>query len=377
MIGAALAGLTALAGVGVAGCKPPAEPEEAKAAAEAPRRATAVEVVQVGTVPFDAAVTLIGETEANEIITVAAEAPGRVVATNYEEGQTVQKGQWLARVDASIDRTRIGQLQVNLEQAKRDLARIRELKAKGLATDVQLEQAQTAVENADYSLKVTRTGISKTTVVAPIGGIVDRVHTEAGEYAQPGAPLLTIVDWDTILVRAGLPESNLLNAEPGKPVRVHITALKRDADATIRRVGIQANSANRTFPLLVELPNTDHAIRPGMRADVVLQTEHYEAGLLVPREAVIEGLGGRFVFVVEGNAAHVAHKRPVEIGPGRAELVLVTKGLSAGEQVVVVGQRLLADGESVQILRSDACCAERLKGAQVLGASPAEGKATP
>lgn len=357
------------------GCKP--KEEEKPAQAEAPvKRASRVEVARISAVPFDAAITLVGQTEANEKITVAAEAPGRVTAVNYDEGQTVTKGQWLARVDASVDRTRLGQLQVGLEQARRDLARLKELKGKGLATDAQIEQAQLGVDNAEYNIRVTRSGLGKTTVNAPISGIVETVHTEAGEYANPGAPLVTILDWDTLLVTAGLPESDLPYAAPGKQVKVHITALNIDVDAKIRRIGVQANTANRTFPLIIEVPNADHKLRPGMRADVILQTERYEAGLMVPRDAVIETVDGRAVFVVEGDTAH---RRFVEIGPGKGAYVLITRGVEAGQQVVTVGQRLLSDNEHVQILKTSECCQQQLalNGAAAPAAAPAEAPREP
>lgn len=339
------------------GCKPGDEEAAPGATAEAPRHIARVEVATISPVPFSATTTLIGETEADEAITVSAEAPGRILQANYEEGEPVVKGQWLARVEATVDRTRVGQLSTNLQQAERDLARLEELKGKGLATEAQIEQARLGVENARYNVKMTRAGISKTSVAAPIGGIVDRVFLEQGEFASPGAPLVTIVNFDTIVVRAGLPESQLTWATAGKAVKVRIVALDRVVDAKIRRVGIQANTRNRTFPLVIEVPNADHGIRPGMRADVVLSTEHYDAGILVPRNSVLESVDARIVFAVENDAAV---RRVVEVGPGRGDFVLIRRGVSAGDKIVTVGQRLISNGEPVKVLADVPCCAAQL-----------------
>jgi len=366
--------VTGLALLAVApGCKPPAEDKQPAAATETPKRVSRVEVVTVTAVPFNASTTLIGETEADETITVSAETPGRVLQTNYAEGADVTRGQWLARMEATIDRTRLGQLNTNLQQAERDLARLEELKTKGLATESQLEQARLGVDNSRYNLRMTRAGISKTSVAAPISGTVDRVFLDQGEFANPGAPLVTIVNYDTIVVRAGLPESQLPWAVKGKAVKVRITALDTVFDATIRRLGIQANTKNRTFPLVVEVPNADHRIRPGMRADVVLNTEHHDVGLLIPRNAVMETLDSRVVFVVQDGAAV---RRPIEAGPGRGDFVLVRTGLSNGDKVIVVGQRLVSEGEKVAVLVDTPCCAEQLDAMDKSKNKPQAAKAT-
>lgn len=325
---------------------------------EATAALTTVEVVELETVDFHGESVLTGQTEASHTVTVSAEHPGRILSTNFEEGSEVIKGQWLARIDAQTDRTRIGQLQVALAQTKRDRDRTRSLLDKGLATPADLERIELAVQSSEYNLKMTRQGVGKATAQSPIDGTVDRVHLEAGEYAMPGAPIATIVDYATIIVRAGLPESDLPYAKDGLAVKVHLIALDTVVDGVIKRVGIEANPRNRTFPLQVEVDNADRTIRPGMRAEVVLPTVHVPNAVMVPRTAVMSKLDHREVAVLED---HTIARRAVEIGPGSGDLVLVTKGLSSGDKLVVVGQRLVSSGEKVRVTSTAKCCRQKFK----------------
>lgn len=350
----------------LAGCQPKEEEGKgAPKAAEAQDVSKRVETVKLNAISFVGEATLVGETEADETVTISAELPGRVVASNFEEGATVDAKQWLIRVDVKTDRTRIGLLQENLEQAERDLKRAQDLKTRGLATPSDIERAELAVKNGQYNLRLARQGVSKSTVSTPIKGVVDKEHLKVGEYANPGMPVATVVNYETIVVRAGLPESELRFAQEGKKVKVKILALDIEREGVIRRVGVQANRNSRTFPIEVEVDNGDLGVRAGMRAEVKMPTQSYDNVVAVPRDALIEGVDTRFVFVNKGGKAE---KRTIAIGPERGDNVVVTRGLSVGEEVVVVGNRDIADKEVIKVVRSGQCC-----GAQA-ALAPAKGE---
>ncbi|MBH25095.1 MAG: hypothetical protein CMH57_11695 [Myxococcales bacterium] len=331
------------------------EGDGAANAVEPENRVTRIQTATIEPVAFTDYELLTGETEAEDTVTVSAENPGRVIAVNFKEGERVKEGQWLVRLDVRSDATRSGQLRVALEQAERDLKRTEELFEKGLATPADRERAKLQVDNARYNLRLTRVGISKSTAVTPLEGIVDQVHIEQGEYAGPGTPIATIVNYDTIVVRAGLPESELLYAKEGREVVVRVTALNKEVKGRIRRIGVQANTNSRTFPVQIEIDNAEHAIRPGMRADVILPTAHYEAGVLVPRMALLESPQGSSLFVHKGGKVE---QRRVKLSEGKGAYVLIKEGLSLGEELVVTGQQFLTNGEPVEVTENTPCCAK-------------------
>ncbi len=334
--------------------------DKAKAASVEPKSSrTPVETIKIDAVDFTQLVRLTGETEANESITVSAEIPGLVLETNFEEGATVEAGQWLARIDARIDRARAVQLEENLRQSELDHLRAVELEKKGLATTSDVERARMVVANNRSTLNMTRMGVGKSSMSAPIRGVVDKKYMHKGEYANPGQPLVRIVNLETIVVRAGLPESQLRHVREGTRLRVEVPALELVREGVVRRVGAQANTKNRTFPVEVVVENEDRAVRAGMRAIVEMPTQRIEDALLVPREVVLDTPKGPMVYVVEGG---VASRKEVKLGPDRDDYVVLVAGVGVGAEIVRVGQHSLPRSAEVEVVGSSACCGEALKG---------------
>ncbi len=355
-------------------CKPPEEGEDKGKTPEEKEFKRPVETTKIESVDFVNYIRLLGETEADETVTVASELPGRVISSDMKEGQVVEKNHRLARIDVRTDQTRMGQLRVALDQSKRDLKRSENLLTKGLATPADVERAQLAVDNQEYSLRLLRQGVGKSTVRAPISGIVDRVHVKTGEYVNPGMPVATVVNHDSIIVRAGLPESQIRYGREGATLTIEIPALETRYEGTIRRVGLQADTRNRTFPLEVEIENKDHVLRAGMRAQVLLPASSYKGAVLVPRDAVIEGLTGRFAFVIEGGRAQ---RRDVTLGDNYEDYVVISKGVKFGEELVVVGQQDLSDKEAVNVVKTGKCCKAQTESAKVPDPKPTAQKGVP
>lgn len=343
-----------LLSVPLVACQPP---EDEKPEQEAPKEARIPRVETLKLMPrsFTSYLKLTGETEAIETVTVSAELPGRVVAENFEEGAPVKAGQWLVRIDVRTDRTRVGQIQATLEQARRDLERTRDLLGKGLATPADVERAELQLKTTDYNLRLARQGVGKSTVFAPIQGVVDKQHLKEGEYANPGVPVASIVRYDSLKVQAGLPESQLRYAKEGAAVKVWLPALEVEREGTLKRIGVQANTQNRTFPLEVELPNEDRSLRAGMRAELRLPKASWGDAVLIPRDALVERLDGRVAFVVSDGKVQ---ERQIKLGEPHGELVQVLEGVKAGEELVVVGQRELSSGDAVKVVEAQQQTAE-------------------
>ena len=345
---------------GMFGCQKEAEK---KATPESASKLTRVEVVKIEALDFTSSETLTGETEANEVVTVSAESPGRVLAVNMKEGGEVARNQWLIRVDAQMDATRLAQYRTTLEQSRRDRDRTRELLGKGLATPADMERAEMGLKNARTNIQMTRVGLSRSVVSSPIAGVVDKMMIERGEYAGPGTRVAMIVNYDTIIVRAGLPESLLPFASEGQSVNIKLTALDIETSGVIRRVGIQPDKNSRTFPLEIEVENSTRRIRPGLRADVNLPTVQRPDAVMVPRTALLESVKGSAIFVLGGEDK--VERREVVVGGGKANHVFLTSGLKKGETLVVVGQQFLADGQQVKVLKSGVCCKKAFAGVEV------------
>ena len=121
--------------------------------------------------------------------------------------------------------------------------------------------------------------------------------------------------------------------------------------ARIRFVGATVNSQNRTFPIEIELPNRDGMIKPQMVANMAVTRSALSDVVVVPQESLVRVEDGYVVFVVvERNGTEVAEARAVTLGPTRRNLVVIEEGVSAGEQLIVVGHRSVADGDRVNVV---------------------------
>lgn len=350
-----------------------------------------VETMTVGALEFRETFEVPGTTEAARQVRVAAEAPGRILQAPFEEGDDLRPGALLIRVEADVDNARIDRLEHQLETARRELKRTRELSEDGLATSQQLDQAESQVRDLELRLKEAKIGLSNVATRSPIAGRVTRKFVEVGEFASPGAPIAELVDPSRLKLTAAVPESRIQSLEAGQGVEVRFPALDTARTATISTLPVGVSPRTRTYPIEIELDaeegvtekdgqedeqeneqdddqkpdeqkDAEPRIRPGMRANMTFTRKVWQNALVVPRTAVLQGYDAQEVAVIPadgssekgsaGDGRPRAELRTVELGPGAGNRVVVTEGLKPGDRVVVRGHRSLTDGRPVEIVES-------------------------
>jgi RND family efflux transporter MFP subunit len=179
---------------------------------------------------------------------------------------------------------------------------------------------------------------------------------EEGEYASPGQPLARIIDISSLIVRVGLPEREITYVAEGMPITVRIEATGEVLQGRLTRIAAEANRSSRTFPLEITIDNASRRLRAGMRASVIISKREIAAALVVPRDAILQGISSPEAYVYDGSGVEV---RELSLGPGRGGFVVVESGLTAGDAMVVRGHRGLVPGESVRANPLGECCAEQ------------------
>lgn len=362
---------SALLCVAFVACAPPSDDSVGDGSGEpAEDERPIVEAVTLDTTSFDEFIELVGETSAIRAASVTPATPGRILSLDLTEGEPVEEGTTVLRVDASVDAAQVDQLRAQLRAIETDIERAERLVSRGIGTRAELETLEAQRDVLEQSVRQVRTGIGLSTTRAPISGIVVDTYAEPGEYASPGQPVARILDLDTIVVEVGLPERDIVHVHEGMDVDVHVLATDQWRRGTLERIGEEANRSNRRFPLEVHVDNTDSDLRAGMRARVVIPRASYDGVVVVPRDAVLQGLDGEEVFVVatDDEAGTVAERRRLHTRADRAGYVLVHDGVSAGEQLIVRGHRGVVNAEPIRVIDSGACCDERFT-RQVAGTS--------
>ena len=338
-----------------ANCAVP-ETEAAPTESEGPI-ATPVEVAVLETTPFEERSILVGETRPIRAAMVTPEAGGRLTMFSLEEGTIVEEEERVAEVDTSLTRSQRNQLQIELEQIESEIRRTRRLIDRNLATEPELERLETNHSLLEEQIRSVRIMQRQARVNAPLSGVVVSTFVEAGEVVGPGSPLARIIDMSTVVVRVGLAERDLSFVREGMEAVVTLEAINEEISAQVDWIGLEANPLNRTFPLEVHLDNSNGQYRSGMRASVRLVASRNENAVLAPRDAILQGVNGNEVIIVEDGKAAV---RSVTVGAGNARYVVVEEGLQAGDQLIIRGQNSVVTGENVSIVATENCCNEQV-----------------
>lgn len=349
-VSAALLSLCALA---VAGCG-----LAASQSGEPTVEAVAVAVAEARTGTLATTVRASGQLSPIRSIPITAKVSGKVVAVHKQMGDAVQEGDLLAELDdkdlasqLAAARAQYNQAVAQQAEAARQASRLDVLLEQGAVSQQQAEQIRTQltlataqVEAARAQLELATSAYEGARITAPADGVLAARYVEPGGMVGAGTPLFHLVDLSTVVVEAGVAEAAINAVHPGMRVTVSVPALGRTFTGEVESVSPQMDPQTRLYRVRVTLPNPDGVLKGGMFAEITFPLEERE-GVLIPVDALVEGSGEPYVYVVKDG---VAHRTPVTVAVRSEEQVLV-EGIAAGDQVVVAGQNRLYDGAPVRL----------------------------
>ena len=335
-----------------------------------------------------------GYITARRIATVSAKITGKVEDVLIEEGQHVEEGQVLARLevtDAQAQRalgasqlaaaqSQVAQVRAQLQLAEKTLARSRELAERRLVPQQQLDQAQSehdalraAVTSAQRQVDVARDalavadiGIDNTIVRAPFAGIVTAKAAQPGEIVSPISAgggftrtgIGTIVDMDSLEIQVDVNEAFIGRVSAGQPVEAVLNAYPDwRIPAEVIAIIPTADRSRATVRVRVALKLKDPRIVPDMgvrvsfldsdddAADAAAEAEP-APGVLVPAAALVSHDGRDLVFVLQDGRARSTQ---VQVGERRGANARIASGLAIGERVILSPPDTLDDGDAVNV----------------------------
>ena len=314
---------------------------------------TRVETLELAPTTFEDIVTLTGSVEALNDATLSAQASGTITQL-AERGDRIPNGGRVAQIDPREEQASLDQLQAQFDLAKDQLKRQRPLYQDSIISAIEFEQIQSEYIRTKAALAEARQRVDKTRVTSPFGGTVEERFVERGEQVSPGTQIARVVNTDRVRVRAGVPERYANDIQRGTSVRLDFRRYGgeiRSSEVTFAGQAISPDT--RTFPIEVELRNTDGRLKPEMVASVRITRSERSDALVVPRTSVVRDELGTHLFVASAQGdVHVVEKRDVVIGASYGERAMVSSGVNAGEFVVVAGQNNVAPGDSVNITKT-------------------------
>jgi RND family efflux transporter MFP subunit len=330
--------LTLLA-VGLAACGRHEAPPAGGPAPAPTRQVRTAEVVRSGGA---GEVAVPGTVQARKRAALSARMPASVTELPYQEGQWVEAGAVVVRLDDAAVRAAVAAAEAAVKAAESDLGRTRTLLEKGATTPRELEQMTAAASGAQAQLTAARDSLSYTALRAPFAGRVASRRANLGDVVNPGMPLIEIEGEGGLELRATVESGIAASLRPGAKVRALVDGQPGPLTATISAVAPAGDPTTHRFDVKADLPAAT-GLRAGLFARLLVPGVAADPRLTVPAEALFERGGLTGVYVVSDGRARL---RWVAAGARDGRAAEIRAGLEAGERVVL-DPAGLADGAPV------------------------------
>ncbi len=301
--------------------------------------------------PFEHKVEIRGSVESRKNVLVSAETMGRIEAIEVKDGQSVKKGQLLMKLDADILENSISEVQTQLELAEAVYVRQQRLWDQQIGTEIQFLQAKSNKETLERRLATLKSQLQQSYVRAPFGGVVDNIPVRLGEMAQPGLPLVRIVNQREMYIKADASEAFLGKFKSGDKAEIFFPVQDTRMVSTITAVGKVINQENRTFIVEVAIPSdTEFEFRPNQVTILNLTDYFNEEALSVPTKLIQADDKGKFVYGVETKQG-VKSAAKIRVVPGLSfqSKTEILSGLTGSETLIGDGFRDVNQGAEISV----------------------------
>jgi len=329
-------------------------------AAGSKEKAKLVALTAIAPTSFTHYIDLQGNVEAENYSNISPNGNGGIVReVLVREGDHVNKGQLIVRLDDAVQKQQLANAQTQLAYAKDLYQRRKNLWDQKIGAEVDLINAKNQVDQAEIQVKIAQEQLNWTNVYADIPGTVNHISLKVGEFfssavqaqSTANSPMaLQIMNTDNMKVTVNVPEVYQQRIHLGTPVKIAFPGLaNKEVTGTIHVLSPVINTGNRAFQVEIRLPH-DRDIRANQVAVVKLEDYKAKDVLTIPINTLQTDEKGKYVMVASTEGGkRVAHKKQVTIGQSYADKVEVTSGLQQGDQLVTDGFQGLYEGQPITI----------------------------
>jgi RND family efflux transporter MFP subunit len=290
--------------------------------------------------------------------------PGKVARRLVEVGQTVDVGQPLATLDEVDLKLQAEQAEAEFRAATGVLAqagaaeqRAKDLRAKGWATDAQLDQAKAAADEArarlnraERSVELTNNSLSYATLVADTRGVVTATLIDAGQVVASGQTAIRVARFAEKEAVVAIPETLVGRAKDGVATVSLWSEPNKKYEAKLREVAPSADPATRTYLAKFSLPDAGESVSLGMTATLTLSDPQTERVARLPLSSLYSQGGDPSLYIVDDRGDVVL--KPVAVKSYESNRVVISGGVDEGAKIVVLGVQKLDPTQKVRVVSS-------------------------
>jgi len=326
-----------------------------------------VSVVQATIAPVYEEIPLTGSVTSPRLSRISPRVGGLVSAVLVDAGDEVSQGdsvlqldRVLAQIELSRSRAQLNEARARLKEAKRQRDETAELvKNKHIASTnyeasvAEVEFSSATVARLEAELEMQKEILARHTIHAPFGGIITDKLVEAGEWVDTRTALFELSSIDVLRVDIPVPQFYFNQVEIGTPVSIRFDSLpNRIFDEQISMKVPMGSASARTFPVRVDIQNTDRIIAPGMSARVRIMLKQRGQTMLLPRDAIVKKPDGSELIWVLNEEDGVSRAVSMQVQTGRSfrkNIEIVDSQLNISDKVVIRGNEILTPNQVVRI----------------------------
>lgn len=322
----------------------------------------AVTTVTTSEARWDATISAIGTAAAVQGVMVAADLPGIVEHIGFDSGTAVRKGDVLVKLDTRQEEAQLQAAQAQRDLARTHLARIQNLRDKGVTSQSELDDAASQLAQADARVSEIRATIERKTIRAPFSGALGIRQVDLGQYLAGGAPVVPLQSLHPVYVNFSVPQQQVTRLAVGTPVSVTVEAPAQAAgdapaqlEGKVTAIDSVIDPATRNVQVQATFENPKEVLKPGMFVEAHAHLGQGSVIIALPTSAISYAPYGDSVFVVgemkgpDGKSYLGVSQKFVKLGASRGDQVAVLSGLEPGEEVVTSGVFKLRNGAAVLV----------------------------
>jgi len=290
-----------------------------------------------------------GNVEGNKTVRLGFLVAGKINYIAVQEGETIDKGALLSSLDPESYEIAVELADTKLAQMQDDYDRLKELYNRKSATESDFVKVTNGLRAAKAEQHFHAKNLKDTKLYSPIQGVLLKRGIEEGEIIDKGLQIFAVSDIYKVKVNAAVPEMDLQHVKKGDIAKVYVSSIDSVFTGTIDEIGSLADPATRSFPVKIEVKNPGLLIRPGMTAEIHIQTGQTANIITVPAETVLRDVDNSAYVFVADPYKNQAFKRKVSLGNIVGNSIEVVSGLNPGETLIIAGQQKLSNGTPITL----------------------------
>jgi membrane fusion protein (multidrug efflux system) len=306
--------------------------------------------------PWATTIEAVGSVAPMQGVTLSADLPGVVDRIAFESGARVNAGDPLVSLDARQERAQLASAEAGRDLARANLDRSRSLLDQRLIAQAEYDAVAAQYKQTESNANEIRATIERKTIRAPFAGVTGIRQVNLGQYVRSGDPIVPLQAVSTVFVNFAVPQQQVGSLRVGQAVAVTAEGAEDERfEGRINAINPVVDDATRNVQVQASLRNPGGLLRPGMYVTASVDLGARKTVVALPNSAINFAPYGNSVFIVEsmkgpnGKPYLGVRQQFVKLGPARGDLVAVTDGVQAGQQVVTSGVFKLRTGAAVVV----------------------------